>query len=105
MTARPTPLTRPQLEALATLCSGPARRTTGRTRPGHVNRQAVLALCRRGLAMLADKGVYEATDKGRRWALAMQCGEVVEPADRDTSAASAARFHKLRRDAVPEVSR
>lgn len=62
-------LTASQLDALAVLARGPARRTTGRTAAGRVNRQAVLALCRRGLALGAADAtgtLYSITEEGRR---------------------------------------
>jgi hypothetical protein len=62
----PIQLAKPQLEALAVLHRGPARRTTGKTADGYVNRQAVLALCRRGFAQSTGGGVFAITDAGRR---------------------------------------
>ena len=55
----------PQLEALAVLYLGPAPRTTGRTADGCVNRQAVLALCRRGLAQGSGDGTFSIAEAGR----------------------------------------
>lgn len=61
-------LSRPMLEALAVLHDGSAERTTGPSvnQPGRrlVNRQAVLALCRRDLAKSIGRRTFEITIGG-----------------------------------------